>query len=259
MPAGGHCVAASGDVVRCTGKLVHHLRVLAHLDAAPSQFFGLRFVFFGIAGEGLAHHRFVIGFALRVTLARLELSGVEDRTIFDEGEVVQFGAQFFDSFLVGGLIRLSTFAVASEAFDQGIVPDAIAFMDAVAPIARGLTQADDAYLVALRSKVEDRLARLEAHVQHRATAASVTTLLQDHGFTVTERHESLFRLRFADGSALLRHHFIRLGFVPAWRDVATPGREAETFAALEAALNARAAHEGELVLSVPMVGVCARR
>lgn len=41
-------------------------------------------------------------------------------------------------------------------------PDAIAFMDAVAPIARGLTQADDAYLVALRSKVEDRLARLEA-------------------------------------------------------------------------------------------------
>lgn len=104
-----------------------------------------------------------------------------------------------------------------------------------------------------------QLPALQAHMAHRATPAGVQQLLEDAGFEVTEQAESSFRLRYADGSALLRHFFIRLGFLPAWKALASPGREAETFAALEQALNERAARLGELALTVPMAGFVARR
>ncbi len=32
-----------------------------------------------------------------------------------------------------------------------------------------------------------------------------------------------FRERFVDGSSLLRHHFMRLGFVPAWKSIVPEG------------------------------------
>jgi arsenite methyltransferase len=62
-----------------------------------------------------------------------------------------------------------------------------------------------------------------------------------------------FRMRFADGSSLLRHHFIRLGFVPGWVSVASPGRLEKTFDALERNLNEVAAQRGELALTIPML------
>jgi hypothetical protein len=62
-------------------------------------------------------------------------------------------------------------------------------------------------------------------------------------------------MRFADGSALLRHYFIRLGFLDGWRGVVTPETEREVFAALEDGLNRRAAERGELTLTVPLAYV----
>lgn len=105
----------------------------------------------------------------------------------------------------------------------------------------------------------DRLGLLDAHIAHRATLASLRQLLATAGFTVDEEDTSTFRLRFASGSALLRHFFIRLGFVPAWKAVVTPGREQVTFERLEAALNRTASELGELALSIPMAGVVAHR
>lgn len=105
----------------------------------------------------------------------------------------------------------------------------------------------------------DRLPLLDAHVAHRATGDSLRALLEPGGFAIEAMELGAFRLRCASGSAFLRHHFVRLGFLQAWRDLATPGREAETFAALESALNALAARSGELVLTIPTAGVQARR
>jgi hypothetical protein len=58
-------------------------------------------------------------------------------------------------------------------------------------------------------------------------------------------------MRFADGTALLRHSFIRLGFLPAWRSVVSPVRQSQVFAELERGLNRRAAQSGGLALTVP--------
>jgi SAM-dependent methyltransferase len=97
----------------------------------------------------------------------------------------------------------------------------------------------------------DRLDALDAHINHRATVDSVRTRLECAGFRFVEAVARTFRERFVDGSSLLRHHFIRLGFVPAWKSVAPEGAVEMTFTALERRLNAMAAQRGELSLTIP--------
>ena len=77
------------------------------------------------------------------------------------------------------------------------------------------------------------------------------------GFTVTRVVEREGVMRFADGTALLNHHFIKLGFLDGWKKV-VPGREPIVFARLRDALNDLAARQGELRLTIPMAYIEAR-
>lgn len=95
--------------------------------------------------------------------------------------------------------------------------------------------------------------RLRSHVAHRATIASVRELLDEAGFTISRVVERTAAMRFASGTALLNHHFIKLGFLDAWKQVVA-GHEREFFPRLESALNARA----PLTLTIPMAYVEAR-
>jgi ubiquinone/menaquinone biosynthesis C-methylase UbiE len=105
----------------------------------------------------------------------------------------------------------------------------------------------------------DRLAALDAHVGRRATVESVRALVERAGFDFVEAATSRFRQRFADGSSLLRHYFIRLGFVPGWKSVLPESAVTATFEALELRLNAMAAKRGELSLSIPAACIHARK
>jgi arsenite methyltransferase len=96
-----------------------------------------------------------------------------------------------------------------------------------------------------------QVAALDAHINHRATVDSVKALLEREGFKFVEAVTRSFRERFVDGSSLLRHYFIRLGFVQGWKAVAPEGAVEATFAALEHRLNAMAAERGELSLTIP--------
>lgn len=98
------------------------------------------------------------------------------------------------------------------------------------------------------------LRRLEEHVAHRATVAGVRALLEDGGFAVTRVVEREGTMRFASGSALLHHHFIKLGFLGGWKSVVPEGR-AETFRRLAEALDEGARERGELRLRIPMAYV----
>jgi len=98
----------------------------------------------------------------------------------------------------------------------------------------------------------DRLAALDAHISHRGTVGSVTSLVAAAGFGVLGIDRQSFRMRFADGSSLLRHYFIRLGFVEGWKSVAGMDALETTFAVLERNLNTSAAESGELALTIPM-------
>ena len=55
-------------------------------------------------------------------------------------------------------------------------------------------------------------------------------------------------MRFADGAALLNHHFIKLGFLDAWKKM-VPGNEQAIFSELLRRM------DGELHLTIPMAYV----
>ncbi|MEO5987966.1 MAG: hypothetical protein ABIU54_08620, partial [Candidatus Eisenbacteria bacterium] len=86
----------------------------------------------------------------------------------------------------------------------------------------------------------------------RHTIESLGATLELHGLHLigTHRHEAIWRFR--DGSALLAHHFIRLGFLPGWQDVAGGVNTNSILDALREALDVRAREAGELRLRVPI-------
>lgn len=105
----------------------------------------------------------------------------------------------------------------------------------------------------------DDLARLAVNEAHRGTPERFSAWLTDAGFHVTRTIHDQFPMRFVDGSALLRHALTRYGFLDGWRSAVTPDREQAIFTELEARLNALAAREGELRLTIPMLYLEAQR
>lgn len=100
--------------------------------------------------------------------------------------------------------------------------------------------------------------RLRVHVAHRGCEDSLRALLEACGFRVRETHEALSSLRFQNARAMFTHHFMRMGFVDAWRAVA--GEEAEVILEeIRVRLDALALDAGELRLTVPWIVLRARR
>jgi ubiquinone/menaquinone biosynthesis C-methylase UbiE len=93
---------------------------------------------------------------------------------------------------------------------------------------------------------------LQRHIEHRATVAGVRALLEQAGFRVTRVVERTMPMRFADGSALLRHYFIKLGFLDGWKSVVADHDRARVFERLETNLNRLADGRGGLTLSIPL-------
>ncbi len=111
--------------------------------------------------------------------------------------------------------------------------------------------------VLVRAEDHAALERLRAHVAHRATVDGLTEALEPHGFVVAATHTREVAWRFRDGAALLGHHFIRLGFLSAWYEIA--GEQAEAhLGALVRALDERARAAGVLALHVPLAVLVAR-
>lgn len=100
----------------------------------------------------------------------------------------------------------------------------------------------------------EAMPRLKDHIEHRATTESVRDLLEAGGFSVRRVVERQATMRFRNGSALLNHHFIKLGFLDGWRQVAGEKQE-RVFTKLLHRLDELAKQEGELRLTIPMAYV----
>jgi arsenite methyltransferase len=96
---------------------------------------------------------------------------------------------------------------------------------------------------------------LDAHIAHRATIPGTFLLLQQVGFEVLRTVQESMAIRFANGTAFLRHSFIRIGFMREWRGLIPQSEWAEMFERLRAALDNHAAKHGGLELSVPIAYV----
>jgi SAM-dependent methyltransferase len=78
-------------------------------------------------------------------------------------------------------------------------------------------------------------------------------LLGGAGFKISEIRHREFSLRFLDGSAMLGHFLIRLGFAGGWKSILKEQDRGPVFDALEQDLNRVAAERGELRLTIPWV------
>lgn len=93
---------------------------------------------------------------------------------------------------------------------------------------------------------------LSAHQEHRGTSAGVMSMLTDAGFASGRVFEDSFEMQFADGSAFLDHHFVKLGWLSSWIDLLAGENVEEIFTRIETNLNDLAAKQNGLRLTVPM-------
>lgn len=101
---------------------------------------------------------------------------------------------------------------------------------------------------------KDAVPRVKEHIRlKRPLVAEVWRRLEGAGFLVTEIVEDEFKIRFADGGTMLRHHFIRYWFIPAWLAIPGPRDADRVFDRVEAKLDAVAERDGCVELSVPFV------
>lgn len=98
----------------------------------------------------------------------------------------------------------------------------------------------------------DDVAKLQEDQLRRGNIKSVSKLFIDCGLNVTKIIEEAFEMKFADGSAFLNHHFIKLGWLNSWKAFFPDQDLVYIFSALEKNLNEYAAKHNGLTLTVPM-------
>jgi arsenite methyltransferase len=106
----------------------------------------------------------------------------------------------------------------------------------------------------------DARARILAHIgTKRRPLEETVRVIEEAGFEQIKAREGSFTMRYADGTALLKNWYMRLGFMEAWASVVEPPDAIPALGALEARLNELAGARGELSLSVPFVCIEAAR
>lgn len=101
--------------------------------------------------------------------------------------------------------------------------------------------------------------RLNANEEHRGTKETIIALLIASGYNYGKMIEKSFDMRFVDGSAMLNHFLVKLGFLDGWRSVVGPEDERAIFERVEDLLNEEAAKSGELRMTVPMLFIEAKK
>lgn len=107
--------------------------------------------------------------------------------------------------------------------------------------------------------MERHLAALAANEAHRGSLGSWSAALASAGLRVTRTFEDKFTMRFIDADAMFGHALVRGGFLPAWRAAVGPDDEDTVFAETVRRLDERAAREGALTMTVPMLYLEATR
>lgn len=103
------------------------------------------------------------------------------------------------------------------------------------------------------------LDKLKANENHRGTKDSTINLLESAGLSITKTVEDKFYLKYVDGSALLNHSLVKVGFLSGWKNCVSPENHVEVFTKLEQTLNDLANQQGELKMTVPMLYIEAKK
>ena len=94
--------------------------------------------------------------------------------------------------------------------------------------------------------------KLKIGIPKGSLQESTVRIFKKAGFNINNVVLDSFRMRYADGSSFLRHYFIRVAFLSAWKSIIAPERIQDFFKVLEKNLNDYASQKGELSLTIHM-------
>ena len=95
--------------------------------------------------------------------------------------------------------------------------------------------------------------------QKRPPVDIMISTLEKHGFEIKGIEHSQFNYRFADGTTMLNHYFIRLAFMDAWIKFLPPDKTDHIFEITELNMNEQSKRDGGINLSIPFVLIDARK
>lgn len=95
--------------------------------------------------------------------------------------------------------------------------------------------------------------KIQEEQNHRGTQHSIKQELESCGFNTIKTIQDTFEMRFADGTAFLNHHFVKLGWLTSWLKLFPENEWEFIFSNLEKNLNEHASRNNGLNLSIPML------
>lgn len=102
--------------------------------------------------------------------------------------------------------------------------------------------------------LEECVEAMHRHIRDkRPPVSDIVTIMQACGFRIESIHPHEFYYRFANGTAMFNHYFIRLAFMDSWKKLIPQDRLEEAFDYLENTFNNRATAEGSIRLTIPFV------
>ncbi len=105
-------------------------------------------------------------------------------------------------------------------------------------------------------KMEKEIKLMYEHIsKKRPPLEFISSLLQKYQFTISDIEYDQFNYRFSDGTAMLNHHQIRLGFMDSWINLLPEGKTEQVFDIIESRLNEQSKMFGGFKLSIPYVMV----
>jgi arsenite methyltransferase len=96
--------------------------------------------------------------------------------------------------------------------------------------------------------------KLKNHIFHKRKPIDHSkTLIKKAGFHVTNISQSIFQLKFLDGTTMFNHSLIQVGFINNWKQVLHERDLQSIFGMIEKDLNKIAHQKGELCLTIPWI------
>lgn len=89
--------------------------------------------------------------------------------------------------------------------------------------------------------------------QKRRPLDEITQMVRKHGFLIKDLEHHQFNYKFANGTAMLNHYFIRFAFMDSWIKLLPKEKLEEIFESVEKRLNAISQKVGGIKLSIPFV------
>jgi arsenite methyltransferase len=95
---------------------------------------------------------------------------------------------------------------------------------------------------------------MHKHIYHkRRPLDELIPLLKKHGFIIKNLEQDQFNYKFANGSAMFNHYFIRLAFMNSWIELLPEDKVEHIFDIIESRLNEQSVILGGIKLSIPFI------